>query len=362
MQGLGKGVAAFLKAQHPHIYLMGCPCHLIHLAAKRASRELSVNVEDLLVTIYYYLDKSSKRKSNLRDVQVMCNTEVRKILKMASTRWLSLGQCVNHLLQQWDALTVFFENEVNAGKKKKTSVSSNMSKSAAGHVKKSKATPSTSLPATVQPKVFSSLYLCCPHPLLVLPRGNRPSITREMQLTNEELSIGHDTNTFIQSQDIEKRQSVKFLSLKFFISCFPSILPEKVTVDQVEDEFKIYQTTSFEDSILRKRIDEAWRDIGQLKRGYQQIFSNLSAVMLGILVIFHSNADCERVFSLVDKNKTQYRASMGTNVVSALVARKVSLAAKGAVCHMENFSDALLRKAKSAGCQEVPQLLGVMND
>ncbi|GAA6081362.1 uncharacterized protein LOC113085053 isoform X1 [Tachysurus ichikawai] len=136
--------------------------------------------------------------------------------------------------------------------------------------------------------------------------GNRPSITREMQLPNEELSIGHDTNTFIQSQgnlelrsfyrdvrkiffsaadymiskfpfgdvllmhavvaDIEKRQSVKFLSLKFFISCFPSILPEKVTVDQVEDEFKIYQTTSFEDSILRKHNDEAWRDIGQLKR------------------------------------------------------------------------------------------------
>ncbi|GAA6077907.1 high affinity choline transporter 1-like [Tachysurus ichikawai] len=126
--------------------------------------------------------------------------------------------------------------------------------------------------------------------------GNRPSITREMQLPNEELSIGHDTNTFIQSQgnlelrsfyrdvrkfffsaadymiskfpfgdvllmhavvvDIEKRQSVKFLSLKFFISRFPSILPEKVTVDQDEDEFKIYQTTSFEDSILRKRIEE----------------------------------------------------------------------------------------------------------
>ncbi|GAA6077908.1 zinc finger MYM-type protein 6-like [Tachysurus ichikawai] len=115
MQGFGKGVAAFLKAQHPHICLMGCPWHLIHLAAERASRELCVNVEDFLVTIYYYLDKSSKRKSNLHDVQVMC---ILKILKMASTRWLSLGQCVNRLLQQWDALTVFFENEVNAGKKK----------------------------------------------------------------------------------------------------------------------------------------------------------------------------------------------------------------------------------------------------
>ncbi len=110
MQGLGKGVAAFLKAQNPHIYLVGCACHLIHLAAERASRQLSVKIEDVLITIYYYLDKSSKRKSCLRDIQIMCDAEVRKILKLSSTRWLSLGQCVNRLLQQWDPLTVFFKN------------------------------------------------------------------------------------------------------------------------------------------------------------------------------------------------------------------------------------------------------------
>ena len=117
MQGLGKGVAAFLKLQQPNVYLVGCACHLIHLAAERASRELRINIEDVLVTIYYYLDKSSKRKSNLRDIQVMYDGDVRKILKMASTRWLSLGQCVNRLLERWDPLTVFFGHEVEAGMK-----------------------------------------------------------------------------------------------------------------------------------------------------------------------------------------------------------------------------------------------------
>ncbi len=219
-------------------------------------------------------------------------------------------------------------------------------------------------------------------------RGIKPTITRENQLPDEELSIGHDTQTFIQSQgnldlkpffrdvrkffssaadymvskypfgdellkhavvaDIAKRQFVKFCSLRFFICRFPSVLTEEVTVDQVEDEFRMYQTTSFDDSILNKRIDEAWRDIGLLKRGGKEIFSKLSVVMLGILVIFHSNADCERVFSLVTKNKTQYRASLSTDMISALVTRKVSMAAKGTVCHMESFSDALLKKAKSA--------------
>lgn len=221
-------------------------------------------------------------------------------------------------------------------------------------------------------------------------RGIKPTLYSawENQLPDEELSVGHDTQTFIQSQgklelkpffrdvrkffsfaadymvskfpfgdellmhavvaDIIKRQSVKFSSLRFFISHFPSILPEEVTVDQMEDELRMYQTSSFEDSILSKRADEAWVDIGHLKRGGQEIFSNLSAVMLGILVIFHSNADCERIFSLVTKNKTQYRASLSTDMISALVTRKVSMAAKGTICHMEGFSDALLKKAKSA--------------
>ena len=53
------------------------------------------------------------------------------------------------------------------------------------------------------------------------------------------------------------------------------------------------------------------------------------------------------IFSLVTKNKTQYRATLSTDMISALLTRKVSMNAKGTVCHMEGFSDALLKKAKS---------------
>ena len=71
MQGLGKEVAAFLKTRNENEYLVGCACHLIHIAAEKASRQLSVNTEDFLVTIFYYLDKSSKRKASLRDLQIL---------------------------------------------------------------------------------------------------------------------------------------------------------------------------------------------------------------------------------------------------------------------------------------------------
>ena len=42
MQGLGKGVAAFLTQQHPHVYLLGCACHLMHIATEQATRKLSI--------------------------------------------------------------------------------------------------------------------------------------------------------------------------------------------------------------------------------------------------------------------------------------------------------------------------------
>ena len=80
----------------------------------------------------------------------------------------------------------------------------------------------------------------------------------------------------------------------------------------------------------------------------EKCFENLAKVMKGILTIFHSNADCERVFSLVTKNKTQFRPRMSTEVLSALIVRKISMQANQTVCYQENISDTLLRKAKQA--------------
>ena len=82
--------------------------------------------------------------------------------------------------------------------------------------------------------------------------------------------------------------------------------------------------------------------------GGRNIFASLSSEMLGVLVIFHSNADCERVFSLVTKNKTKYRASLSTEMLSSLVTRKGMMSSKDTVGYMESFSDTLLRKARSA--------------
>ncbi|VDI23085.1 Hypothetical predicted protein [Mytilus galloprovincialis] len=119
MTGKHKGVDKFVADQNENIYISGCPCHLVHIAAQKTAQKIPIKFEDLLVDIYYYLDKSYKRNLELKNGQLMCEIKTHKILKHVSTRWLSLGKCLERLLEQWDALKMFFEQEYEIEKKKK---------------------------------------------------------------------------------------------------------------------------------------------------------------------------------------------------------------------------------------------------
>nr|XP_057926630.1 uncharacterized protein LOC131128085 [Doryrhamphus excisus] len=471
-QGPRKGVAAFLKSQNPHIYIVGCACHLMHTAAEKSSSSLSVDIEDMLIVIYYYLDKSSKRKALPHELQTLCDTDVRKILKLSSTKWLALSKCVQRLLQQWEPLTRFFADEATgkdeassvhlstltatSGKSSsflKTKFCRRKSKTGVDHFlcrpketaeNQKDVSENTDATAVTKPqRVYafltdprSMLYALflkraiplfetanqtlqkeepCVHTLLQtlelqlqklllafckpervvemmeeVKRGHQPTLYQsgEHQLPDEELCIGHDTQIFIKSQvqlplgaffrdvrkyftaavdfllssfpfgdellhhaavaDISRRQTAKFSSLTYLVDRFPCLLGNGVTVDKVDDEFRLFQSTALDDDILTKRVDEAWIELGAMESGGTKLFWNLATVMLGVCVIFHSNADCERIFSLVTKNKTARRACLSTEVLSSLVTRKVMIASKGSACYKETFTDTLLKKAKSA--------------
>ena len=90
------------------VFDVGCPCHLAHLCAGKGATELSVNVEDFVIDTYYHFRRSAKRKAQLREFMEFNNNEVRKVIKHVSTRWLSLGKCLERTLMQWDSLESYF--------------------------------------------------------------------------------------------------------------------------------------------------------------------------------------------------------------------------------------------------------------
>jgi hypothetical protein len=51
----------------------------------------------------------------LKDFMEFNNNVVRKVIKHVSTRWLSLGKCLERTLKQWDSLESYFLSYFDLG-------------------------------------------------------------------------------------------------------------------------------------------------------------------------------------------------------------------------------------------------------
>ena len=142
--GCNNSIKTRVLQENKAIYIMGCPCHIIHNTGGKAGeafetvsgtenincilwRNIHVlklnylyitlikvskfNVEDLVIDIFFWFDKSTKRKASLNEYCSFCDIEYRQIVKHVNTRWLSLERAVGRVLQQYDALKSYFLSE-----------------------------------------------------------------------------------------------------------------------------------------------------------------------------------------------------------------------------------------------------------
>ena len=104
---------AFLK--NPNIFVSGCPCHILHNSASKAGREFSkiakFDIEDHSVDLYYWFERSSKRKSALLEYYEFCDQDYEEVIRYVSTRWLCLEKCVNRELKKYEGLRSYFSSE-----------------------------------------------------------------------------------------------------------------------------------------------------------------------------------------------------------------------------------------------------------
>jgi hypothetical protein len=90
MTGQHKGVYSFMKKKQPEIYLSGCVLHLVHISAKKAAGALP-SVDDVLIDVYYYFNKSEIRKLEFKGTQELFDVEQKK----------NSEACMYALAQQW---------------------------------------------------------------------------------------------------------------------------------------------------------------------------------------------------------------------------------------------------------------------
>ncbi|KYN30271.1 hypothetical protein ALC57_00266 [Trachymyrmex cornetzi] len=112
MMGSQNSVASRFMEKCPGIFIFKCICHSLHLCASEACKELPRTCEALARKVYNEFKNSAKRQYHFQEFQDFLDIEVHKILRPSQTRWLSLYAIVNRILEQWDALKLYFREQM----------------------------------------------------------------------------------------------------------------------------------------------------------------------------------------------------------------------------------------------------------
>lgn len=119
MMGSNHSLLTHLSKDIVNLFVLKCSCHSFALCASYACKKLPESTERLLREIYKYFQFSSKKYGEFKEFQTFCSVKPHKLLHPAQTRWLSLISVVRRVLEQWNALKLFFQNEVLTNTDKK---------------------------------------------------------------------------------------------------------------------------------------------------------------------------------------------------------------------------------------------------
>lgn len=147
--------------------------------------------------------------------------------------------------------------------------------------------------------------------------------------------------------------NASFSDIKFFVNKF-SVLVNlffeddsiDIITDKLQSQFCISQLENLDEVVQSKRIDTQWSLIGKMKSADGNFkYNELSKIMLAILTIPYSNAEWERIFSLVNKTRTKFRSSISDNTLEKLLLANANLQGN---CYEQKYKASFLTKAKSA--------------
>ena len=165
-------------------------------------------------------------------------------------------------------------------------------------------------------------------------------------MKGRKISFTKQDNTLIHARfvDFFQRENASLEDVEFFLKNYPTVLPTTAgETHLLQEEFVEYRLLSNEDipkkvwgaaqiklsneeneekSSSSFRMDVIWGYLSSLKLGNgSHKFGGISSVAKTVLILPHSNAGEERVFSLIRilirKNKTAFRPSLQVNCTLA---------------------------------------------
>ena len=433
--GLRHSIMTHVQQKNAECYFMGCPCHLVHNIAGHASEALQkpagFDVEDLCVDVFYWFDKSTKRKGILREFCSFCDSDYREVVRYVSVRWLSLEKAVYRILQLYSSLQSYFKSEAESQARfKRLATAFEKPLTEVYLLFYQSVLPTFTQVNLLLQREDPNIYLVADSIRVFLKKLLSKFVTLQAiraeddvtkvdfenpanHLGDSAITIGIVTKQCLQkllnegdisayeqkkfyaavrafyvdaaSQAVkklpfddcflsnarflnfEKREECTFDSVEFFCARYSNLLQlTPVQMDLLQEEFTDYQLLDKSDipeavwkealiceeetEDARKehhRMDMIWAHLWGMKNvDSSPRFQLLSEVGRLVLVIPHSNAGEERVFSLIRQNKTPDRSSLDANgTLSSMIQIKL---ANSDPCTKWEPSKDLLKAAKGA--------------
>lgn len=406
MMGIHNSLSVKLKNDVPNMFILKCTCHSFSLCANYACQKLPGMIEDLARDVHTYLQYSFKRQTELLEFQEFVNVKPHKILQPSQTRWLSLHQVVVRLLEQYNALVLYFTDQVSENVEKAQSILYRLKDPSVklyyhfldfvlpfftklNVEMQSESTKIHTLYGKIE-NVLRTLLDCFIRKeyLEKTPIENIEYKNPHFFLPIEEVYLGayvigsianktHNLNVvelqnfrtrcldfLIEScAQIYKRFDAKSTSMKILkdlsiispeqviskkhitIASLGMHFPNLVPANKLNDldrEWRQLRNIDMNE-LNNVNVSEFWTNISEMKHADETfMFPTLSQFIFDIMCLPHSSATVERTFSTINLNKTKIRNKLSTETLSGILHTKNLM--KNQNCFTINIDEVLIKK------------------
>lgn len=402
MTGRTNGVYAKLKAKYDlkNLVLVRCVCHSLQLAVSAASKkELPEGLEFLIKESHNWFANSSIRRKRYAQIYELINNEKTplNIPKMSNTRWLSIERAVNVILKSWLELKLLFNTLKPEEKCFVSCTLKDMYNDSSNFLyltylsfvlsKVQKVNLSFESNESDPCKLFDDLYFLLQMLTnqIIFPTNNFDYINgnlEEVLNTNSYLGFTFEKACEDYSISGEKKKKIVYSCVSFtkrLVQELRAKLPEsfevlkKINILNVnsvlchsKDDIKDFARVFIDNNSDIVEIETGWANI-HLKKwsctdntidfwievyNYKDSlnenpFKMLADLAIKVLCLPYSNAEIERVFSLLNVYKSKIRNKLGLNSVNSLLHVRYGLKAKNACCNNYTVPPEVLKKINS---------------
>lgn len=400
MVGVNNGVHARLKQDIPNLILVRCVCHSIQLAVSAASVDTIPRCLEFLISeTYNWFSRSTQRQAKYALLYQTMNDGQNplKIVQSCQTRWLSIESAVSRILYQWLELKTHFQIASSAESCYTAQTLFEMYKD-----EKNYAFLSFLKPVLVQAqsvnksfesndvdktKLLSDITLFI---MSIMKKVVIPTVRMDIMKTNVESNLdpkpylGYEFEKTVEKMlqaeqlDVESEKVLRKRCVSFIVKLISQLrqrLPDNLeTLQKIELLSVQYARSALKNQItpllesmlvppaLIGKIEYQWTAINLIDwksttttefwievSKYRDAldtnpFEELSKFAISMLVLPHSNADVERVFSQMNIVKSKIRNKMKPEMVNSILTIRAGLKRTNHTCHDYELPDSVVSK------------------